>query len=70
MSQEPEHYDRPLAPRAADSRAFTTGWPVRTGDVEAQGKAADTAALRARVSALALEVPLYEGLEDWGLLSR
>ena len=34
MSQEPEHYDRPLAPRAADSRAFTTGWPVRTGDVD------------------------------------
>ncbi len=35
----------------------------------AAGKAADVAALRARVSKLALDRPLYEGLEGWGLLS-
>jgi glycine hydroxymethyltransferase len=40
------------------------------GTALAAGTAADTAALRARVSTLALAVPLYEGLEDWGLLSR
>ncbi|MGC0362873.1 glycine hydroxymethyltransferase [Rhodococcus sp. 27YEA15] len=31
---------------------------------------ADLAALRARVAKLALDVPLYDGLEDWGLLSK
>ncbi|MFC7448839.1 serine hydroxymethyltransferase [Rhodococcus daqingensis] len=36
----------------------------------AQGSDADFAALRARVSKLALDLPLYEGLEDWGLLSK
>ncbi|GEE01836.1 serine hydroxymethyltransferase [Gordonia spumicola] len=35
----------------------------------AAGKSADVASLRARVSALALDFPLYEGLEDWGLMS-
>ncbi|WP_026919478.1 serine hydroxymethyltransferase [Gordonia shandongensis] len=35
----------------------------------AAGKSADLAALRARVSALALDFPLYDGLEDWGLMS-
>ncbi|SIR78800.1 serine hydroxymethyltransferase [Williamsia sterculiae] len=33
------------------------------------GRDADVSALRGRVSALALDFPLYEGLEDWGLLS-
>jgi glycine hydroxymethyltransferase len=36
----------------------------------AQGSDTDFAALRARVSRLALDLPLYEGLEDWGLLSK
>ncbi|SEL14318.1 MULTISPECIES: serine hydroxymethyltransferase [Rhodococcus] len=36
----------------------------------AKGSEADFAALRARVSKLALDLPLYEGLEDWGLLSK
>ncbi|GAA4752818.1 serine hydroxymethyltransferase [Gordonia alkaliphila] len=35
----------------------------------AAGKDADIAALRGRVSKLALDVPLYEGLEDWGMMS-
>ncbi|WP_454162530.1 serine hydroxymethyltransferase [Gordonia iterans] len=33
------------------------------------GKDADVAALRGRVSRLALDVPLYEGLESWGMMS-
>ncbi|GAA4488005.1 serine hydroxymethyltransferase [Rhodococcus olei] len=36
----------------------------------AQGHGADVPALRARVSKLALDFPLYDGLEDWGLLSK
>ncbi|QKT09056.1 serine hydroxymethyltransferase [Gordonia sp. X0973] len=36
----------------------------------AAGKSADVSALRGRVSALALDFPLYEGLEQWGLMSR
>ncbi len=39
------------------------------GTALAAGKGADIASLRARVSALALDFPLYEGLEDWGLMS-
>ncbi|MFT4087937.1 MAG: serine hydroxymethyltransferase, partial [Gordonia sp. (in: high G+C Gram-positive bacteria)] len=35
----------------------------------AVGKDADVASLKARVSQLALDFPLYEGLEDWGLMS-
>lgn len=35
----------------------------------AAGQAADVSALRSRVSQLALDFPLYEGLEQWGLLS-
>lgn len=33
------------------------------------GRDADVAALRGRVSRLALDVPLYEGLESWGMMS-
>jgi glycine hydroxymethyltransferase len=33
------------------------------------GQSADVTALRQRVSQLALDFPLYEGLEQWGLLS-
>ena len=58
-----------LATRGFGDEEFTEVADI-IGTALAQGKAADTAALRARVSALALEVPLYEGLEDWGLLSR
>ncbi|MET9329362.1 serine hydroxymethyltransferase [Tsukamurella sp. NPDC003166] len=58
-----------LASRGFGEKEFTEVADI-IGIALAQGKAADTAALRARVSALALEVPLYEGLEDWGLLSR
>ncbi|MFF0817400.1 serine hydroxymethyltransferase [Rhodococcus sp. NPDC003318] len=36
----------------------------------AAGADADVPALRARVSRLALDFPLYDGLEDWGLLSK
>ncbi|MEZ5210658.1 serine hydroxymethyltransferase [Gordonia sp. (in: high G+C Gram-positive bacteria)] len=35
----------------------------------AAGKNADVVALRSRVAKLALDVPLYEGLEDWGMMS-
>ncbi|TWS23601.1 serine hydroxymethyltransferase [Tsukamurella sputi] len=58
-----------LASRGFGEKEFTEVADI-IGTALAQGKAADTAALRARVSSLALEVPLYEGLEDWGLLSR
>ncbi len=36
----------------------------------ANGADADVPALRARVSKLALDFPLYDGLENWGLLSK
>jgi glycine hydroxymethyltransferase len=36
----------------------------------AAGTSADVSALRARVSQLALDFPLYDGLESWGLMSR
>jgi glycine hydroxymethyltransferase len=36
----------------------------------AAGTDADVSALRGRVSRLALDFPLYDGLEDWGLMSR
>ncbi|MFD1811360.1 serine hydroxymethyltransferase [Rhodococcus gannanensis] len=36
----------------------------------ANGQNTDVAALRARVSKLALDFPLYDGLENWGLLSK
>ncbi|WP_019200529.1 serine hydroxymethyltransferase [Tsukamurella sp. 1534] len=58
-----------LASRGFGEKEFTEVADI-IGAALAQGKDADTAALRARVSALALEVPLYDGLEDWGLLSR
>ncbi|UQE76055.1 serine hydroxymethyltransferase [Gordonia sp. PP30] len=35
----------------------------------AAGKNADVVALRSRVAKLSLDVPLYEGLEDWGMMS-
>ena len=58
-----------LASRGFGAAEFTEVADI-IGTALALGKSADLSALRARVSALALEVPLYEGLEDWGLLSR
>ncbi|GAB5897977.1 serine hydroxymethyltransferase [Mycolicibacterium mageritense] len=40
------------------------------GTALAQGAAADVVALRARVTRLAREFPLYDGLEDWQLHNR
>ncbi len=40
------------------------------GTALAAGTSADVSALRARVSTLALDFPLYDGLEQWGLMSR
>ncbi len=58
-----------LATRGFGEKEFTEVADI-IGTALAAGSAADVSALRARVSELALEVPLYEGLEDWGLLSR
>ncbi|MGO3325710.1 serine hydroxymethyltransferase [Gordonia sp. (in: high G+C Gram-positive bacteria)] len=57
-----------LATRGFGDAEFTEVADV-IGTALAAGKSADVAALRARVSALALDFPLYEGLEDWGLMS-
>ncbi|MFC4605550.1 serine hydroxymethyltransferase [Rhodococcus kronopolitis] len=58
-----------LATRGFDDAAFTEVADI-IGTALAAGSAADVPALRARVSKLALDFPLYDGLEDWGLLSR
>ena len=55
-----------LASRGLDAAAFTEVADV-IGTALAQGKSADTAALRARVDKVAAEFPLYPGLEDWKL---
>ena len=57
-----------LATRGFGDTEFTEVADI-IGTALAAGKSADVAALRARVSALALDFPLYEGLEDWGLMS-
>ena len=57
-----------LATRGFGDEQFTEVADI-IGTALAAGKNADVAALRARVSALALDFPLYEGLEDWGLMS-
>jgi glycine hydroxymethyltransferase len=36
----------------------------------AAGTSADVSGLRARVTRLARDFPLYEGLEDWSLVGR
>lgn len=56
-----------LATRGFDAAAFTEVADV-IGTALAAGKGADVAALRARVTRLAQDYPLYEGLEDWKLL--
>ncbi len=57
-----------LATRGFGDTEFTEVADI-IGTALSAGKDADVAALRARVSALALDVPLYEGLENWGLMS-
>jgi glycine hydroxymethyltransferase len=56
-----------LASRGLDSAAFTEVADI-IGTALAQGKNADTAALRARVDKVAADFPLYPGLEDWKLV--
>ncbi|WP_420100122.1 serine hydroxymethyltransferase [Corynebacterium sp.] len=53
-----------LASRGLDADAFTEVADV-IGTALAQGKNADTEALRARVDKVAADFPLYPGLEDW-----
>ncbi|MGO3362469.1 MAG: serine hydroxymethyltransferase [Corynebacterium sp.] len=53
-----------LASRGLDAAAFTEVADI-IGTALAQGKAADTAALRTRVDKVAADFPLYPGLEDW-----
>lgn len=55
-----------LASRGLDVAAFTEVADI-IGTALAQGKNADTAALRSRVDKVAADFPLYEGLEDWKL---
>lgn len=56
-----------LASRGLDTAAFTEVADV-IGTALAQGMNADVDALRARVSKVAEDFPLYEGLEDWKLV--
>nr|WP_199257035.1 serine hydroxymethyltransferase [Tomitella fengzijianii] len=56
-----------LASRGFDEAAFTEVADI-IGTALAAGKGADVAALRARVSKLAQDYPLYEGLEDWTIV--
>ncbi|WIM68503.1 serine hydroxymethyltransferase [Corynebacterium breve] len=56
-----------LATRGFDAAAFTETADI-IGTALAAGKNADVAALRQRVTKLAEQYPLYEGLEDWKML--
>ena len=56
-----------LATRGFDESAFTEVADI-IGTALAAGKGANVEALRARVSALAAQYPLYEGLEEWTLV--
>ncbi|AGP31220.1 serine hydroxymethyltransferase [Corynebacterium terpenotabidum] len=56
-----------LASRGLDAAAFTEVADI-IGTALAQGKSADTAALRKRVDKVAADFPLYPGLEDWKLV--
>ncbi|GGG78272.1 serine hydroxymethyltransferase [Corynebacterium pelargi] len=56
-----------LATRGFDAAAFEEVAEILAEALK-QGKAADVAALRQRVEALAQQYPLYEDLEQWGLL--
>ncbi|MBT0566723.1 serine hydroxymethyltransferase [Williamsia sp. CHRR-6] len=58
---------------ALATRGFGAAQFAEVGDIIATaltaGQSADVATLRARVSQLALDFPLYDGLEEWGMLS-
>lgn len=56
-----------LATRGLDAEAFTEVADV-IGTALAQGTSADVEALRQRVDKIAVDYPLYEGLEDWKLV--
>ncbi|MHA2788550.1 serine hydroxymethyltransferase [Corynebacterium sp. S7] len=56
-----------LATRGFDAAAFTETADI-IGTALAAGKNADVEALRARVTKLAEQYPLYEGLEDWKMV--
>ena len=56
-----------LATRGFGDAEFTEVADI-IGTALAAGKSADISALRARVSKLALDLPLYEGLEGWGMM--
>ncbi|OUC78482.1 serine hydroxymethyltransferase [Gordonia lacunae] len=58
-----------LATRGFGDEQFAEVADIIAGALAA-GDAADVSALRGRVSKLALDFPLYEGLEEWGLMSR
>ncbi|MBR7190802.1 glycine hydroxymethyltransferase [Gordonia sp. v-85] len=58
-----------LATRGFDDEQFTEVADI-IATALAAGDAADVSALRGRVSKLALDFPLYDGLEEWGLMSR
>lgn len=56
-----------LASRGLDAAAFTEVADI-IGTALAQGRTADTEALRARVDRVTADFPLYPGLEDWKLV--
>ncbi len=56
-----------LATRGFDAAAFTEVADI-IGTALAAGKSADIESLRTRVSKLAADYPLYEGLEDWTIV--
>ena len=56
-----------LATRGLDEKAFTEVADV-IGTALAAGKNADVDSLRSRVSKIAQEFPLYDGIEDWNLI--
>ncbi|NMB21890.1 MAG: serine hydroxymethyltransferase, partial [Corynebacterium sp.] len=56
-----------LATRGFDAAAFTEVADI-IGTALAQGKSADLESLQARVTKLAEQYPLYEGLEDWTIV--
>jgi glycine hydroxymethyltransferase len=58
-----------LATRGFDDAAFTEVADI-IATALSQGAATDVAAMRRRVSRLALDFPLYGGLEDWELHGR
>ncbi|EUA93158.1 serine hydroxymethyltransferase 1 domain protein [Mycobacterium ulcerans str. Harvey] len=58
-----------MATRGFGDAEFSEVADVIAGALAA-GRSADVAALRARVTRLARDFPLYEGLEEWNLVDR